>query len=550
MKRLKYYILLMSIFTLTINPLFAIPSPSDPCILQLDKSFYVSGEVIWFKIYLPVESKGHPFSLRVGLLDSNGKLVDYFFLPTQGKTYASGYYKIPFDWASGVYQLVCSAQEQASKQTILLAKTRIPVYNDLEKPKVTALASFNKNQNNTLNNSNLQVEINLNKNNYKSRETVQATVTVKDASGKPVKANISAAVTDWSLAGDNILNQANITTGFPLINSNLDSLIYTQVNITGSPAQQSLMGIYIPKNWNMMYASPNPDGQFYIRIPTFYGEKNIQCLGYPNPDIQVEMNDPLRSMIEPAPALTYTEGILKYLEFSRERKKIFQLYTTLETNLNIIPIEEKVEPLKPDRTIQIDQYDAFEDMATFFREIITPLNFKLDRKQNHYTAKMFNPGRQEEYAGNPIFIIDGKVTRDADFVARLKMNQIKQVDLYYVFDKIYNNFRVIGSSGVVNITSKSGILLPETEEADVFTLKGWQIPADFPAFQADQINNKNQPFFRPQLYWNPNLTTDANGQMTFSFVQSDDLSTFRIEVLAQAEDGSMGHAWQEYVVSW
>lgn len=550
---MKSYLALIICFLFFVKAVFAW-NPAGQCVVHLDKSFYVTGEVIWFKIYLPPASKGNPFTLRVALLDGQGEVADYFFLKTEGKTFVNGYYKIPFDSESGIYHLAFLAQEQASKRPVILAKVPVPVYNDLKKLnniEITKSSSIMESPN-AFKNNELQVEVALDQDTYKNRETIQPIITVKDQTGQPVKANISVAVTDIALAGSSVLTYSTLSAGLPLVSAALNDQIYTQTKLSGSSVgtqKENLIGIYDPVEWQMFYASPDEEGVFFIEIPHFYGEKSIQFLGYPNPDIQIQMNEVLK--VSHSSSLIYTEGILKYLELSRQRKKIFQLYTALETSLSPEVSEDKSQPLAPDRSILPGNYENFEDLATFFREISSPLAFTLDRKKNMYTARMYNPGIQTYYPNDPMFIVDGQVTRSADFVARLKSTDVERVDLYYNFDKLFSNFLVIGSSGVINITTKSGVKIPEPEAEDIIFINGLQAPAKFPEFRPEQIgNNKHQPFFRPQLYWNPTITTDANGQASFSFVQSDDISTFRIEVVVQAEDGSIGQASKEYIVNW
>lgn len=541
----KYYIFI----ALLLYTLHATAQSNPACLVHLDKSFYVTGEVIWFKIYLPPHRANHDFMIRVGLLDQNGDVKDYFFLPTEGKTYAHGYYKIPYDWASGMYQLAFAAQEQASKQNITLAKIMMPIYNDLEKQDTSNVFSPEKQASIAEINTELNIEITFNQSNYQSRDQVQASVQVKDAAGVPVRANVSVAVIDWALSGDNVLPQPSIHSGFPLTDTALENHIFLRMKqLEEAGTTKNLFGIYVAQDWQMHYASTNEKGLFFITIPPFYQEKSLQILGYPNPIVPVAMDDPLRSA--PAPPLPYTKGIREYLELSRQRKKIFQFYNTLETNLLFEEINQKPAALMPDRTLRMAEYESFEDMATFFKEVLTSLSFKLDKKQNRYVARMYNPGTQDHYKGTPLFIIDGKITRDADFVARLKMNQLAQIDLYYIFSKINPNFKIIGNSGVVNIQSKTGISIPEAEAKGVFNIIGMQVPAPFPLFpQASTEQSLHSPFFRPQLYWNPSLETDNQGNARFDFTQSDDLSTFRIQVIAQSEDGRIGIATQFYAIS-
>ncbi|MBK7870522.1 MAG: hypothetical protein IPJ74_07500 [Saprospiraceae bacterium] len=378
---------------------------------------------------------------------------------------------------------------------------------------------------------------------------MQANIIVKDKNGKPMKANLSVAVSDWALTGSEVLNQATVQEGYPLGTTAFDDHIYSRTKLAAEKLNENLIGIYAAQDWQMFYASPDKEGTFFIAMPHFYGDKTIQFLGYPNPDINIQLEEPIKSA--PAVPLVYTEGILKYLQLSQQRKKIFQLYKTLETNLNNEKADEEIEPIQPDRTIRTEEYESFEDIATFIREISSPVAFTLDRKKNLYSARMYNPAAQTFYPNDPMFIIDGKVTRNADFAARLKLNQIEQIDLYYNFDKLFENFLVIGSSGVISITTKSGVLIPEEEEKDIFKINGLQYPAAFPEFRPEQVNNNaHQPFFRPQLFWNPSVETNEQGQARLQFFQSDDISTFRIEIVAQSEDGTIGVGKKEYVVSW
>ncbi|MBK7870523.1 MAG: hypothetical protein IPJ74_07505 [Saprospiraceae bacterium] len=159
MKKNKYFLNIILILFVISNSLLASGLNTNPCVVHLDKSFYVTGEVIWFKIYLPSESKGNPFTMRVGLLDQQGQVADYFFLQTEGKTYASGYYKIPFDRPSGIHHLVFMGQEQTSKRPIVLAKVAVPIYNDLEKLNISEITPVAKMPEKSLETNDLQIEI-------------------------------------------------------------------------------------------------------------------------------------------------------------------------------------------------------------------------------------------------------------------------------------------------------------------------------------------------------------------------------------------------------
>ena len=518
------------------------------CLVHLDKSFYVSGEMIWFKIYLPTALREQSFNIKVGVLNPSGKPWESFFINSLGENQASGYYKIPFDCSAGVYQLQFSALEVASKRPVLLAEVLVPIYNDLEKVDAQVVTSINSGYNAAATLQDLQVEILLPKTKYLPREQVQGKIQVKNGQGTPVAAQVSIVVSDWELSGTEVWPQANWSLGPLIAPTTLSKQVYTQVKLQSNSGTQSqnLVGIFFPQNWQLLYTSSQRP-EYWVEVPNFTGRKQVQFLGHPNPEVQVQLLESFPS--KASPALVYTPGIRQYLEWSRMRKKIYQLYNALEMALPAtVPLTDSI-PLKADRSLRPAEFEAFEDLATFFREISTPLSFKQERKTGQYSAKMYNPGSFTDYPSAPIFVIDGKMTRDANFVARLKCSQIESIDLYYQPTQLLGYFKAIGRSGVVQIRSKAEIAIPEAEAEDIFQLNGLQTVAAFPAMKVEQLQAApTQAFFRPQLYWQANLRTDAQGQVDFSFLQGDDWSRFRIQVVVQGGDGRLGEVQVIYTV--
>ena len=77
-----YLVLFFLAWTLFCQPLSGQALQPDRYLVHLDKSFYVTGEVIWFKLYLPKAHQGQGFTLRVALFNPKGEVASYFFLPT------------------------------------------------------------------------------------------------------------------------------------------------------------------------------------------------------------------------------------------------------------------------------------------------------------------------------------------------------------------------------------------------------------------------------------------------------------------------------------
>ncbi len=632
-------------------------------VVHMDKSFYVTGEVAWFKVYLPREVKGNSLVIRTFVFDSNGNSVEDFFLKTEGRTYVAGYYKIPFNAKSGMYRMAFVGQNGASKTSTKIAEAIFPIYNDLEAlsikkedlhiptfdnsiqvskdldvsleidsdpkfPKMEkvlttftvqdqasdpvstelmvpaidwvlnadfdnelgmyrmeivqagavaklgeVLVPIAKNYGNvniakeqlqkkgdqekSLLSDDLEVSIKLNKSTFQAREEIVADISVKDKSGNPVKANMSISVTDWSLTGAKVFNPNNLRSGVALSTEDLskieDELYFPGIisDTSDSPIQANLVGAWSSEENQIQFTKSDADGFFYLKMPAWYGSKPVQFLGHgEQEDIQVELKNEVKN--GELDALVYTQGILDYLNLSRKRKKIFQLYTALEYNLQPEDKPLAIEELKPDRLVNLKEYEAFENLPLFFTEITSAGVRFIKNRNGKYEAGVYNPKQTFEgyFPGNPLFVVDGKVTRNADFVANIEYNTIETAGIYADPRSMRRQFSAMAPAGaIVLTTNQPDFRLPSHEEADIFEVNGLQNPAAFPVFNPAEINhNPYQPFFRPQQYWNPNAETDETGNASISFFQSDDVSTFLIEVVIQSEDGRMMRGERKYLV--
>ena len=399
-------------------------------IIHLDKSFYVTGEVMWYKVYLPKNFEGRPVTLKVSLLDKLNTTKHYSFHSTEGKSNFSSYYKIPFDTRSGVYSLIVSGIKTSTGKSVKIAEVTVPIYNDLEKVSVAAsdLAAPKNIINNTptISDNPLNVSVDLDKNAYTNRDQVNVVIKVTDSSGKPIQGNCSVAVTDKSIAGEMAMPSGSVLGGaFPpnIIPNNLNNTINVRglfLNKDNQPKKVEIMGIFSAKENNFLFAGSNEEGSFSVEMPNFSGEKPIQFVNHYeiDNDVTVKLSEDVKREIKQD--LVYTEGIIEYLKLSRERKKIFQMFDGFEFDVQSKGTKFEKQNLSPDKKYNLRNYSTFEDLPMFFSEVLTYLKFKKSGKQ--YIAQMTNPNPTWEgfYPGEPLFIVDGKITRNADHVARME----------------------------------------------------------------------------------------------------------------------------------
>ena len=518
--------------------------------LHMDKPFYVSGEVAWFSLRLPPSFAEQNIAISTSWVDGNGQLRDRFFLRNEGKTQVSGYYRIPFEVQAGMFEIQFRLSEGGHNPDEILASFPIPIYNDLANlSNVEVVPAPDENM--TLEGTH-QISIDWPES-LGTRQEISPVVRVTDGNGQPITGTLSISVTDHALCG-------SAASGYPTVQratvdlkkdiSTYKNDIYVQgrLGTETTPQQVNVLGGYVGIDDKIYYSKSFADGFYSMKLPDFEGAKMIQFLGYQfeHPEVSASVDGVER--VFPEQKVMYTEGILDYLKYSRMRKKILQYFDEEE-----IPLEVKIKAPqiiinKPDLEFQVKEYESFPDMKGFFGEIITTLSFKLG-SDSLYTASLYNPkerrARNTNLKGPPLFIIDGKVTRNAHYVANMSMVPIETVEIFTNAEDIRDNYSAIGISGIVKIkTTLQDVKLDDADEEDVHQIFGLQPSVKFPDF--DRSTSSTTPVIRPQIFWGTDLETDAEGRSAFSFTASDDTGDFLIEVLFQDAAGRITRTVQEF----
>ena len=522
--------------------------PQSRCYVHFDKSYYTSGEIAWYKIYLAKDFDGLDITFESNLVDSSGHQVQHYFLENNGDTYLNGYFKIPFDLRSGMYYLMLFGTDSSNHEHVKILEAPIPIYNDLLENESFAVEPARKESNDKLKTDleDLQIKIMLVKDSLHRRSTVEAIISVMDSNGNPMPANLSISVSDSDLLYGDVDQGANVTmVTLPsdMVAGNLKNGLHVKGQIRNElnhPTKINILGYYSAAEQKLQYSPTDDLGKFFIDIKDFIGSKSIQFIDYESKDIKVHIGETYT--IDSPKALTFDQNIQRYLLWSRQRKKTYQLFQAEETPLTRKTFEFNKKILRDYRTIRPDEYVQFESFPEFLNEVYLKMQL-LKQGGDSYKADFFvnRHGALNVIAGPPLFFIDGKMTRDANLVAALALEQIDKIDFFHQLKSLQQQFGLLGKDGVAMITTKSGkFQLKPDEEEDIIQIHGLLPATDFPIVPVDLTTPDPQPFLRPQLYWNPSLNTDHTGKASFTFVQSDDLSTFCIEVVAHGKNGSIG----------
>ena len=238
-------------------------------------------------------------------------------------------------------------------------------------------------------------------------------------------------------------------------------------------------------------------------------EYKIQPVSYTHLDVYKRQCLSLEPLLSELP---FNPQIQQYLEWSRTRKKTLSIFpATVPQMIKTISKSEFKDIPTPDRSIELSKYDEFEDVFSFFKELNTPLKFKLD-KNKRIIATIYNTEMSSELEGKPVFIIDGRVTDRADWIARLPMETIKKVDIFFNTKILLNYFGMIGRNGMIIMQTKTNLNMPDSIVHFENKLNGYiPLKGSF-ELKKEQIESRHIPLFKPLVYWNGNIEFDRQGR--------------------------------------
>ena len=516
-------------------------------LLHTDKAFYVSGEKIWYSLYLPQELQDKSYMLKVFAVNANGEIMGSNYLRSDGKSIVGGYYSIPFDAATGPLRLAFFAVNNFSVELIPLITAAFPVYNDLEKLDVTKIKLQNLVGNEeAIPGQNVSVSVSTTAAAAHPGDQIPLHIEIKDSYGRPLDGDLSIAVYDpnqipFTDPRFTAFHQAVLPADAPLRDAATEVLLQGELQLSSGRKISTVeaLGAFSRPTNSFYYATPGSSGLFSIAVPDFYNSMPFQFIGHPydpKKNFHVVFNDP--AFTKDSLPLPYSEEILSYLDASRERKKIAQYFGLFDPAPDTLP-KPADNILKPDYTYKIKDYQAFATIGAFFKEITTSLTFKQSGKTS--VASLYNPGVSvyawEQLRGDPLFIIDGKVTRNADFIARFNLEPVQTVELFYVARNLRQAFNLMGNNGVVYVhTNLPDITLPQDDEEDVFEISGLLPPA---SFSSPAIPDQVTPELGPVAYWNPHLSV-SGGVLDTTYQHSDERGNYVIQVVVRSKEGSIG----------
>ena len=555
----------------------------EKVMVHSDKHFYISGEVMWFKVYVVEADSYLPESLSktayAELIDQNDKpLLQAKIQLIKGT--GSGSFEIPLNAKSGSYRLRVYTNWMKNHPSSIFNKA-ITVINTQTNFDTTAfIISSNDNsleQLNKDNDANLRANV---KNKKPAQFGVQVLTDQKIYERRsPVKVTISAPFAD-SLNNANLsvaiykVNDLNKPDGFAVnqdtenttVENNPSTGMHTflpemngylvRVNVKNAQTRMPSAGVPIiisltGKLTNLQYGESDAEGVAYFNLKNVFGPQQIFIKTTPEFEnvVDFEFSTPFLNLPK-ASVQQRTKIKNEYLN------DVEEMHNNLVITRAFTPDStDKFYPAIPDSisfygvpyiTYLLDNYKRFVTMEEVLREYVKEVMPRI-RDKNYsllvFSKQLFQLRKYRDYANNmmdensPLVLLDGIPVTDLNKLMKydpLKVRKLEVVaDRYIIGKKTYD--------GILSFTTYKAEFedLQLNNKELLLDDDGWQFQRKFymPDYNDPTIKISRIPDFRELLYWAPEVKTSKTDNGKISFFTGDLTGKFVIVVRGVSEDG-------------
>ncbi|HZY79648.1 MAG TPA: hypothetical protein VFE50_09005 [Cyclobacteriaceae bacterium] len=395
---------------------------------------------------------------------------------------------------------------------------------------------------------------------FKARKKTNLLITIVDHDNRPVEGEFSVSVLNHDKQNKTQASLATSehTAGEPwgqiLSGRRMDTryTFTTDLFRTGTafyPDGTPLPGgtpiaFYLQYNDVILQATTLPGGKFTLPLRDITNADEMlafaEVLGQSINGIKVVWNQKSITLPSPPPS---REGDQEdaFGVFASTKKlidKAFMFYGTMGSRepasaadaRNVSALEERING--GDNSVDVQKYVSFQTMNELIREVVPSLQSRTIRGKPLVQVALREP--MAIASADPLYIIDGTVTRDTEFFLAIKPSDVAMIRVVTNPGKLLP-LGLIGKNGIVMVETFKGNARPPFQE--------WQkVEGINPALTFKQRNYKesdaHKPDIRSTIFWAPTVATDANGKAQVEFVHSDDTGTVVVVVKGRTKDGN------------
>ncbi|MFT6809238.1 MAG: hypothetical protein ACJA01_002470 [Saprospiraceae bacterium] len=539
--------------------IFQLGSVNANSLIHLDKPVYLSGEEVNFHWFLPKSLVGTTAVVELHLQKPNGMLESMGFRQLKGGMILEGAIKLDLSLSTHSYNLFISALDMNKNEPIIVARIEILV---LGSKLVDDDQEFYFSNSTNISDFEQDV-ISLRRGLFNSGATMDVTL-LKESLQDVTASSISAL--DFELYGSLSKRSIQISNVKDCQDCEYSTAIYSQGKLTdpktGEPLKVVVLGGYSASDDKMHYTKVADDGRFTFILEDQIITTSLQIIPYLFGDIDDIDVHPVRlkttGIITKGALRDTIKGLTDLHKQLIELQKII-IYFDLEgpSGMRQMSKVEKEDIIEPDFVHQPKKSAKYVTFGEYFDDLgLFKLKFELE--EGKYFARVFNPNINKQgfkkydlsltnyYRLPPIFILNGRMTKNAEFVANIEASQVEEIRLFLNGDKIKKKYKTFGNFGYVEIVLKTDIKVPQEDLQDIIYLKPLE---DYAMEELIPIEDDNLPNISPVHFWK-SLDEESlkKDNFKFSYKLSDDISDYHLNVIGVSKDGEIKKSSKSYKV--
>jgi hypothetical protein len=330
--------------------------------------------------------------------------------------------------------------------------------------------------------------------------------------------------------------------------------IFLQIKVEGINKERkfNLLGLYNHSFYKTFFSTSSQDGNAIFLLDDYDGSHNYQLLWHfseaKDISLLAEKYETIIPEYEDKPDFGIVE---KYYEDARKRMKIHSVYGVSTFKIESKKLKTSDNVPEHQKFFLTKEYKKFVDFKSFCKENSIPLTFIND--ENTVSAVLMPPSiYSKSYNAkwqNPLFMIDGKVSRNYGLISGMKMEDIDQLKIYYDIKEIKPWVGVFGSQGVIEIsTNKSSNYFSNFGEGKSIAQSGFQQPILCNQEICQMYGDMDLPVFLPTVLWESVQQKAAMNEFDFHVRKSSVSSSFDIICIVKDADENFKIVTREVVL--
>ena len=525
-------------------------SVSEFTFLHTDRSVYITGENIYYKLYvMNTITKKLSLNSKVGyiMLVSENATINFKIRAKVNNGMANGSFQLPDTLKSGNYQLLAFTLAMKNQSDSLLFRKTITVFNRSDKELDVARNLPNSpilKGNFSAIDSVLQISIDTV---YENKENVTAIIKTTCSMAnvsltvyeKPPFYSETPSIHD-TFAKTSTIN-LNEKYGFNSIENKGKLLKGSVVSVIDNEKVNDVVVVLscldsIP---NIQYALSDTNGDFELLIDEYYDGKELFLT-----TMSVNNNSDLRIKIEDK--YSFSSNVLiqrnenntdfnEFITKSQNLAYVNQIYE-FEQDTDILHVKEDkslIHRFYNCNPISVfpDEYESLDNFGEIVVELLPQVRFS--KKSGLFT--MYNAITGQYGARGAALFLDGVFVDNVSKLMNMGTNDIKKIDIL-TEDRAFGDL-IFG--GLIAVTSKNkSMARSEPSENSIRIINDTvNVGKKFASILPSKIQDARVPFFKQLLYWNPNLQISNSKTSSINFFTSDNEGTFIIQIEGVSENG-------------